>query len=132
MRVWILAIALVACKREPADKVKWGEPVGIELAGEDLIAAVAAESGHDIDNAAVPGLATALASVTKACPDIRGVGTNSVSIQMSAKDGVLSAPADTGDPLGLCVAHALDGKAAPKLGTTRLLVQIAAKPKGKP
>ena len=130
MRLWIFALAFVACSRKQADDTKWGEPVGIELAGQDMLAAVAVEAGHDLDAAAVPELATALLGVTKACPDIKSIGSNALSIRMSVKDGVLASPPDpASEPLSQCAARALDGKPAKKLGTTKLLVQIVAKDK---
>ncbi len=129
MRFWIFAFALVACKKG-ADDTKWGEPVGIELAGQDMMAAVAVEAGHDLDTAAVPELATALAAVTKACPAIKTIGSNALSLRMSVKDGTLVSPPDPeSDALAQCVARELDGKPAKKLGTTKLMMQIVAKEK---
>jgi hypothetical protein len=130
MRIfWTLLFALASCKRG-ADDTKWGEPVGIDLTGQDVMAAVAIEAGHEIDGAAVPELATALAGVTKACPAIKTIGTNALSIRMSVKDGTIAAPTDPdSDALAQCVSRELDGKPAKKLGTTKLLVQIVAKEK---
>lgn len=129
MRFLIFAFALASC-RKGADETKWGEPVGIELAGQDVMAAVAVEAGHNLDSAAVPELASALVGVTKACPAIKTIGTNALSIRMSVKDGTLASPPDPeSDALAQCVSRELDGKPAKKLGTTKLLVQIVAKEK---
>lgn len=131
MRALVLFLLLAACNKKQADATKWGEPVGIELAGQDVMAAVAVEAPNEIDSAAMPELATALSAVAKSCPDVKTIGTNTISIKMSAKDGVLVAPTDpTSDALSQCVTHELDGKPAKKLGTTKLYIQIAQK--GKP
>jgi hypothetical protein len=123
---------LLGCSKQQqvADDTKWGEPVGIELSGEDMVAAVAVEAGHNLDAAAVPELAGAMANVTKACPSIKSIGSSALTIKMSVKDGAIVSPPDPkGDALGQCVAGALDGKPATKLGNGKLMIQFAGKEK---
>src|SRR5919108_555746 len=90
-----LLLLLVACSKHPvADDTQWGEPVGLDLAGEDLMAAIAVEAGHDLPSNAMPELATAMAGVTKACPSIKTIGSSALTIKMSVKDGSIVSPPD--------------------------------------
>lgn len=127
LRVLALFLLLGCSKRGEAE-TKWGDPVGIELAGQDLMAAVATEAGHDLDAAAVPELATALAGAAKACPDLKTIGSNTMTLRLSVKGGALLCPPDPkSDPLGQCVAGALDGKPVTKIGNGKLMIQFAGK-----
>ena len=46
MRTVLCLLFVAACSKQQVDETKWGDPVGIELAGEDLMAAVAVEAGR--------------------------------------------------------------------------------------
>lgn len=132
MRIRTLALAaaaVAACsKPQPADDTKWADPVGIDLAGQDLMAAIAAEAGHDLDAAAIPDLAMALSGAGKACPGVATLGANVLTIRLSVKGGALAAPADAkAAPLGACVAAALDGKPVRKLADGKLMIQLGPK-----
>ncbi len=99
----------------------FGEPIGIELSGANLMVAVAAEKGHEIPANAVPELASALAGVQKGC-------TISAVAQVTAtvKDGALSAPTDAKmDASSACVAKAIDGKGVKSLTPGKILFQVA-------
>jgi hypothetical protein len=99
---------------------EFGEPLGIELSGTNLMVAVAAEKGHDIPAAAVPQLATAFASVQHCA--IKEMA----SVHAVVKDGALSAPPDAKrGATSACVAQAIDGKPITSLSATKLLIQIA-------
>jgi hypothetical protein len=127
----IFLVLCVSCKKEqPVDQTKFGDPVGIELQGEGLMGAVAAEAGHEIPASAVPELATALVAATKACPDLKAtvVSGKYVSVRATVKDGTIQSPPDGNrEPLDACVAKAMDGKPVKTLPSTKILVQIASK-----
>jgi len=120
MRVAIvITVAFVGCTKA-ANAVEFGEPIGIEITGANVMVAVAAEHGHEIAAASIPELATALASV-KQC-----AVTGLASVHAAVKDGVISAPPDSKqDAASACVARAIDGKPVKSLSSSKLLVQVA-------
>ena len=126
--LFCLFVAAGCSKTASREDATYGEPVGIEI-NQTFTVAVAAEQGHDLDTAVVPELATALSSAAKGCPELRDhlEGGKVVSLHMVAKDGVLSATPDPLDPSSTCLAHGLDGKRAPKLGTAKLFLQVGVK-----
>ena len=121
MRVLIvLTIAGVAGCSKAASVEEFGEPLGIELSGTNLMVAVAAEKGHDIPAAAVPQLATAFASAQHCA--IKEMA----SVHAVVKDGALSVPPDAKrSAASTCVAQAIDGKPITSLSATKLLIQVA-------
>jgi len=126
-------IFLLACSKKNApphgetDEVQFVDPVGIELSGENVMGAVAAEAGHAIPNEAVPELATALVAALKACPEVKTTANALVSVRLDVEGGALHAPDEKRDALNACVAKAMDGKPIKNIAPTKLLVQIAPK-----
>jgi hypothetical protein len=116
----LLFVLTIASCAKAASVEEFGEPIGIDLSGANLMVAVAAEKGHELPAAAVPELASALVGVQRC-----GI-KEMASVHAAVKDGALSAPPDAKrKAAGACVASAIDGKPVKSLSSMKLLIQVA-------
>jgi hypothetical protein len=111
-----LSLATLACSKENAAPLAYGDPIGIRLEGDSkgpsLAVAVAATQGKDL-TPGVNALAGAFLAASKACPDLTPVATSgALRLKMKLVKGKFVAPAQLpAEPVAACVSKALDGKA---------------------
>jgi len=116
-----MCLAIAACTKASGGGAEFGEPVGIELSGANLMVAVAPEKGHEIPASAVPELASALAGVQRGCTI-----QDTAQVTATVKDGAIAAPqTPTMDAASACVAKAIDGKNVKSVPAGKILIQIA-------
>jgi hypothetical protein len=117
---FVLTIAFAtSCAKAPSGD-EFGEPIGIDLSGANLMVAVAAEKGHELPATAVPELASALVGVQRC-----GI-KEMASVHAAVKDGALSASPDAKrNAMAACVASVMDGKPVKSLAPMKLLIQVA-------
>ncbi len=139
----LAASALAGChtsssssEKKPPAAVEYGAPVGIQFGGSGglpvlLAAAAAPKSEPALDDAVVPDLATALYAAATHCPDLMTVVGNgdAVSVRFGVAGEVLKSGAEGDDPVGKCMAQAMDGKHVKGLHGSSVLIQVMAQQK---